>query len=85
MKNSTYLPALTPTAVFPLVLKQEFTPPPGRFTRPVRLSNKRQTLKRELGGVAETDTPATYPSSIWLLRLMEVVNRFLEAVPGRGY
>ena len=66
------------------MIKQEIAPPPGIFARLIRLPNKRQALKRELCGVGETDTPAAYPPSIWLLCSMEVTNRFLEAAPGRG-
>jgi hypothetical protein len=55
-RKSSYLPALAPTSILPLVLEQKFAPLPGMLARFVRLSNERQTLKRELCSVGESDT-----------------------------
>jgi len=67
------------------MVEQEFAPLPGVFTRFVCLSNKRQALERELRGVGETDPPTSYPAPTGLLCSVEVTDRLLEAVPGRGY
>lgn len=64
------------------MFEQEFAPLPGVFTRLVCLSDKRQTLQRELCGVGETDAPAAYPSPMRQLCLVKVADRFLEAIPG---
>ena len=63
------------------MFEQKLAPLPGVFTRSVRLSNEGQTLERKLRGVGETDTPIAHPSSVRLLRFMDVVVRFLEAGP----
>lgn len=62
-----------------------YTPSRKVFARFIRLPNGRRTLRRKLRSIGEADTPIAYPSVLWLSCPIEMLGRFLEAVPESTY
>jgi len=67
----TYLVAFTPATVCPLLAHEEVTCPASRLACLVCLASKLIALQSEHRCISKANTPKAYPTTFWLLSIMQ--------------